>query len=401
MKTKVFVTSEIDDPILAAEELSQKVAKEFPLMTNSVGLLFAYSDMELDILARELYRRLQFPVVGATAIAAMDQNGGFHELSVTLMVFTAEDCQFSTAVSAPITAENVRQQVEETYRRTTDGFDAPPALVYVIPPYKLDIMLDAYTDIFQAVAPGVPFVGGLPSYQEMGDLNATIFNDTICPEQLVMLSISGNLQPVFSVQTVLQKQEIKKRRVTKAKDNVIYTVDNKTFVEYLNEIGMPLQSISDINKTVSLVANPLLVEETGEGFGADFRYLRALHNIDFEHGSGTAIGRVPEGAYVSINPLNRSDIGEAARLGMQAIKEQMRAKEAQGYAFTTVLTVSCIGRYTIMTPKSGVETESLLEELPEGLELAGFYSYGEISPLPTPSGQIPFAHNESLVICAF
>lgn len=401
MDSKILVTFEVDDPMVAAEELEQKLKESGELKKNSIGLLFCYSDMDVAVLAKEIYRRVQLPIIGGTAIASMDRDEGFHEMSVMLTILTADDCDFSLAVSEPIRPENIREQAAVTYRTAAASLDGEPKLAVAIPPYQLDIMLDAYTDVFTEVAPSVPFVGGLPSYNGNGDTNMTVYNGEVYPDRLVLLTISGNLKPVFSLQTVLESQEIKKRRVTHAEDNVIYKVDNLKFTDYLTEIGMPLESISDINKTVSFVANPLLVEDTREGFGKDFKYLRSLHDVDLDVGSATAIGRVPQGGYISIHPLNRNEIGKAALLGIRKLKEKMEEVSKDGYQFSTVLGVSCIGRYVIMTPNSGVEVENLLKEFPQELNLTGFYSYGEISPLEIPGGIMNFSHNESLVLCAF
>lgn len=401
MKSKTFITLEIDDPIIACTELKQQIVQHITLLKNSAGLLFCSSDMDVPTLAKELRKQLGIPVIGATAIAAMNETEGFHDMSVTLMILTADDCDFSIAVSEPVNPQNICSEIEHTYRKMRSGLDAEPKLVCAIPPYQLDIMLDTYTDVFTEIAPGVPFIGGLPSCNGTKDDNLTICNGETYSDRLVMMAISGNIRPVFSLQTVLESNETKKRRVTLSKDNVIYKVDGISFTDYLIEIGMPLKTISDINKTFSFVANPLLIEDTREGFGHDFKFLRTLHEINMADGSGTAIGRIPQGSYVSVHPLSRSEIGETAGIGIRNLSRKMLTESADGYEFSTVLAISCIGRYIIMTPNGDVETINVLKGLREGLNLAGFYSYGEISPLPVPSGLVSFSHNESLVLCAF
>ncbi|MGL5435373.1 MAG: FIST N-terminal domain-containing protein [Lachnospiraceae bacterium] len=401
MKSKVYVTFEMDDSVAACNDLCGQLNAAHERLKNSVGLIFCYSDMESDSLVKELYNRTGIPMIGGTGVASMDHIEGFHEMSVVLIVMTADDCDFSIAVSEPITTSNIVDQIGKTYNTATSGTEGAPELVYVIPPYKLDIMLDSYTEAFTAIAPQVPFIGGLPSCNGNGDENLTIFNGETYPDRLVMLAISGNIRPVFSVQTVLENNQIQKRKVTKAKNNVIYEVDNKVFTEYLIDVGIPLDSIAEGNKSVTFVSNPLLIEDTRDGFGDSFRYLRSLHDVNMQDGSGIAIGQIPEGSYISVHPLNRSEIGEAALKGIRNLNEQMQEQSADGYEFSTVLAISCIGRYVIMTPNGEVETSNILQELPENMSLAGFYSYGEISPLPTPKGLVSFSHNESLVLCAF
>lgn len=401
MKSRTFITFEMNNPVIAVTELKQQIDQQITLLKNSAGLLFCYSDMDVPLLVDELWKRLNIPIIGATAIAALNDTKNFHDMSVTLMILTADDCEFSVSVSEPINPRNIRIETDRTYRKAASSLSGGPKLVYAIPPYQLDIMLDAYTDVFTEIAPEVPFIGGLPSCNGSDDDNLTICNGGTYPDRLVMLAVSGRIRPVFSLQTVLESNETKKRRVTQAKNNVIYKVDDISFTDYLLEIGMPLKTISDFNKTVSFAANPLLIEDTREGFGPDFKYLRTLHEIDMADGSGTAIGRVPLGSYVSVHPLSRGEIGEAARIGIQTLNRKMLSESTDGYEFSTVLAVSCTGRYVIMTPNGEVETVNVLKGLRDGLNLAGFYSYGEISPLPVPGGLVSFSHNESLVLCAF
>lgn len=391
----------MDDPIAACNDLYEQISSDLESLKNSVGLIFCYSDMESDALIKALYERTGMPMIGGTGVASMDHTEGFHEMSVTLVVLTADDCQFNIAASNPITATNITEEIRHTYARATADISGDPGLVYVIPPYKLDIMLDSYTDIFTEIAPQVPFIGGLPSCNGNGDANLTIFNGETYPDRLVMLTISGNIRPLFAVQTVLQNNQLQKRKVTKSQGNVIYEVDNRTFTNYLIDVGIPLNTIAEGNKSVTFVSNPLLIEDTREGFGDDFRYLRSLHDVNMTEGTGTAIGRIPEGSYISVQPLDRKEIGEAALKGIRSINTQMQEQSADGYEYSTILAISCIGRYVIMTPNGDVETKNILKELPPGITLAGFYSYGEISPLPTPKGLVSFSHNESLVLCAF
>ena len=401
MKSKTFITSEIDDPAVAVEELCEQLKHNFTPLANTVGLMYCYSDMELTELAAALYEKLDFPVIGVTAIASMDNVEGFHEMSVSLTVLTADDCDFSISVSDPITPEVVREQVEKLCRRAETDLGTAPKLIYALPPHRLDIMLDAYSEAFAEIAPEVPVIGGLPSCNDQVDENLTIYNKEIYSDKIVMLAISGNIRPVFSVQTVLENNEIKRRKITKAKDNVVYEVDSQRFSDYLIEAGMPLDVLTSKNNAISLVANPLYIEEDREGFGSEFKYLRALHGIHIDDGTGVSIGRIPEGAYLSIHPLTRSEVGSAALLGTRNLVAKMQEVSDSGYQFSTVLGISCIGRYMIMNPNGDVETENILKELPKELNFSGFYGYGELCPLPMEKGFMTFAHNESLVLCAF
>ena len=395
MKSFVNVTEQIDDFPLAVEEL---LAGTSPgeLQRNAVGILLCYSDMDTAGLAAALSQKAKFPIIGCTAIALMENNRGLHDMAASLAVLTCDDCSFSVAVSDPITTSNVSEQIDKTCQAIRNASVEEPKLLYALPPYILNIMLDEYASGFNRCFPGVPLLGGLPSYNATGDENLTIFGGETFSDRLVMLSISGNIRPVFTVQNVVTVDADRKRKVTESKGNVIYRLGDQTFTEYLQEVGLPVESLTQGNATITFVSNPLLLESAQDGFS----FVRTLHEINPDEGTGTAIGQIPQGATLSICSLQRRDIEQAAAAGFKILKDKMDAEQVDGYQYTTVLSVSCIGRYLLMSPDNDAEVKSLLTEFTPGLTLSGFYSYGELGPQGPARTQI-FAHNESLILCAF
>lgn len=395
MQSFVNVTKQIDDIPLAVEELLAGTDAG-ALKRNTVGILLCYSDMDVSELVSALALQASFPILGCTTIATMEHTEGFHDLAATLAILTGDDCPFSLAVSDPITPENVAEQIEKTCRTACRALGEEPKLLYALPPYILNIMLDEYAIGFNRCCPGVPLLGGLPSYNAIGDENLTIFGANAHPDRLVLLAIGGNLRPVFTMQNVTAVDADRKRKVTEAKDNVIYRLGNQTFVEYLEEVGLPVESLIQGNATITFVSNPLLLENAQDGFS----FVRTLHEINLEKGSGTAIGQIPVGATLSICSLQRDEIERSAGEGLRALKEKMAAAEGEGYQYSMVFVVSCIGRHLLMSPNNDAEVNSLLAEFPPNLSLSGFYSYGELGPQGGAQTR-NFAHNESIILCAF
>ena len=395
MKSFVNVTDQIDDLPLAVTELLAGTSSEV-LGKNTVGILLCYSDMDTTELVSALAQKASFPILGCTTIATMEGKGGFHDLAVTLTVLSSDDCSFALGVSDPITPQNVAEQIDKTCRSVCQELGEEPQLLYVLPPYILDIMLDEYAIGFNRCCPNVPLLGGLPSYNAIGDKNLTVFGGEDFPDRMVLLAVGGNLRPVFTVQNVTAVDADRKRKVTESKDNVIYRVGDQTFTDYLREVGLPVESLTQGNATITFVSNPLLLESSQD----DFSFVRTLHEINLEEGSGTAIAQIPVGATMSICSLQRSEIEQAAAAGVKALKEKMAAAQSDGYQYSTVLAVSCIGRHLLMSPNNDAEVNSLLNEFPADLALSGFYSYGELGPQGATRTQ-NFAHNESLILCAF
>lgn len=398
MQSVVNVSYHIDEVEKAAEELVC-LPKNFILQANSIGLLYAYSDMDLEALVALVSQKVSFPVLGCTTVATMDSTAT-HELCATLMVLTADDCTFSTTVSGNITKENIFDEVNTTYLSARASLQEEPKLIFALPAYNLEIMLDEYSTIFNQVAPGIPVLGGLPSYSGEGDTNAIFYRGQLFTQNLVLLCISGNLQPVFEVKNIIGSTMERKRRVTKAEKNVIYTLNDQPFTSYLSELGLHFENMDTLNQTIAFVSNPLLLENVQVAGNSNYSFVRTLHELDYAAGSGTAIGLIPEGATLSICQLNKDDIEKGGAEAMRTLVGKMQ--QNAGYKYSTVLAVSCIGRLTVMLPKASVEGDGIRSQLPQDIAFSGFYSYGELGPLSLSSGAFTnFAHNESLVLCAF
>lgn len=398
MQSSVSVTYEIDDLARAADELVGGISADILRKKSVCGILLCFSDMEHTGMLREVRKRFPHDIIGGTCIANLDQRDGFHEMAATFTVLAADDCLFATAMSDAVTPGAVETVLRDAYGAARAKLDRDPGLIIALPPYTPDIMLDAFPNAFNAIAPGIPVLGGVPSYNAQGDSNLTMHGDAVSRDKLVLLLVSGNIKPVFSVNNVSGTPVEMKRMVTRAKDHVVYSVGSQSFVEYLEEVGIPLAKMLE-GTTTTFVAHPLLLENVTFDGEAGFSFMRTLHRINPEDGSGTAIGAVPPGATLSICSLAAEEIRETARAGMADLVAKMR--ENAGYAYSTILAISCIGRYMLLIPDNGGEVEKLLEQLPPGITLSGFYSYGEVAPIRGEGGRlVNFAHNESLVLCA-
>ena len=60
--------------------------------------------------------------------------------------------------------------------------------------------------------------------------------------------------------------------------------------------------------------------------------------------------------------------------------------------------ISCVGRRLVLGRRTEDELEAVLDGLPRGAELVGFYSYGEISPILAGTSDL---HNQTMTVTAF
>jgi len=121
--------------------------------------------------------------------------------------------------------------------------------------------------------------------------------------------------------------------------------------------------------------------------------VRTILAIDEESGSVTFAGDVPEGRYAR---MMRADLDTLIHAAAGAAG---RAGEGGPTSPELVLLVSCIGRKLLLQMRTDEEVLAAREIFGPDAHFAGFYSYGEISPLtPTAACEL---HNQTMTITTF
>jgi hypothetical protein len=173
------------------------------------------------------------------------------------------------------------------------------------------------------------------------------------------------------------------RLITRSKGNVLYVFDGQSalgvYKRYLGEHAKDLPA--------SGLLFPLSLR-TREG---ETPVVRTILSIDEQAQSLTFAGDVPEGAYGRLMKANFDRLIDgatgAARTSHQAIG---------GAASDLAILISCVGRKLVLQQRIEEEVEAVREVLGGRAVLAGFYSYGEISPF-TPGAKCEL-HNQTMTI---
>jgi hypothetical protein len=176
------------------------------------------------------------------------------------------------------------------------------------------------------------------------------------------------------------------REVTRAEGNVLYSLDGQPalalYKKYLGEraAGLPATGL----------LFPLAIRNDLEEDGVTVRTILAVNEAD---NSITFAGDIPQGGFVSLMRANFERLIDGA------------ADAASHLAFGTytggpllTVAISCVGRRLVLSQRSEDEIEAVLEGLPPGGKLIGFYSYGELSPLA--SGRCDL-HNQTMTLTSF
>jgi hypothetical protein len=175
------------------------------------------------------------------------------------------------------------------------------------------------------------------------------------------------------------------RIVSKAAGSVVYELDGKPILElyktYLGEhaAGLPASAL--------LFPLSVRISENGE-------YLvRTVLGIDEAASSMRFAGDIPQGARVRLMKANFNRLVDGA--GKAAEFATQGGKVSPGLA----LLISCVGRKLVLKQRTEEEVDAVREIMGEKTRIAGFYSYGEISPV---NGFMECSlHNQTMTVTTY
>ena len=158
------------------------------------------------------------------------------------------------------------------------------------------------------------------------------------------------------------------RKVTRCDNNVLFELDGEPALEvykrYLGEHakGLPASGL--------LFPFAMLGSDHNE-----IGLIRTILGVDEAAGSLTLAGDIDPDGYLKLMHASTDALVDGAEAAAEAAQE-MQKNPGEGLA----LLVSCVGRKLVMGGRVDEEVEAVADVFGTGATLAGFYSYGEISP---------------------
>ena len=158
------------------------------------------------------------------------------------------------------------------------------------------------------------------------------------------------------------------RKVTRCDNNVLYELDGEpalsVYKRYLGEHAKGLPA-SGLLFPFAMLGS----DHNASGL------IRTILGVDEAAGSLTLAGDIEANGYLKLMHSNTDALVDGAEEAAQAA-QAMHTDKGTGLA----LLVSCVGRKLVMGGRVDEEVEAVGEVFGLGATLAGFYSYGEISP---------------------
>ncbi len=175
------------------------------------------------------------------------------------------------------------------------------------------------------------------------------------------------------------------RLITKSKKNVLYELDGKPALSiYKNYLG---------EYASGLPGSGLLFPLSIRTDGSENSLVRTILGVNEEENSLTFAGNMPEGTYARLMNANYNRLIEgAADAAQDSIINKTKKPDL-------AILISCVGRKLVLNQRVEEEIEVIRVIYGDKTAIAGFYSYGEISPL-IDSVKCEL-HNQTMTITTF
>lgn len=176
------------------------------------------------------------------------------------------------------------------------------------------------------------------------------------------------------------------RLITRSHSNVLYELDGHSalglYKQYLGEHAQ------------GLPATGLLFPLSLRTHAGEAAVVRTILSVDEVAQSLTFAGDLPEGAYARLMKANFDRLIDGASGAARTSHEAIGSVPPD-----LALLISCVGRKLVLKQRTEDEVEAVREVLGGQATLAGFYSYGEISPF-APGAKCEL-HNQTMTITTF
>jgi hypothetical protein len=379
-------TSELDNPEKAVQDILKQLDMENNLLKNSVGLLFCRSKfVEMGVMG-EVCKSLPFDVLGCTSMyfAVPEQAG---EIMLTVSVLTSDDTEFATGFCESLTRENVGDCIDRSYRETAATLGGTPDLIFAFPPTMINLTIDMMSMALERACGGLPVFGTVALDSDVYIRNPqTIYKGAAYSDRMGLLLFKGPVKPQFFIQRFPEKSTLYQDAViTGADDSHLISINNKSALSFLEEVGLVQKGKSDYTQAI-----PLVIDDCD---GAKSEVVVVQHITP--NGTLMCSRRVPVGGVLNIGAITQEHVLESARTLIQDIKENEGG--------TGLFILSCFLRSIVLGEGAVAEVKMMQREL---AVFPGSYLYlnsgGELCPRYKSSGNTENqALQYAIVACKF
>ncbi|MCR5788894.1 MAG: FIST C-terminal domain-containing protein [Lachnospiraceae bacterium] len=372
MRSIQAFTNEVDDIGLAVAELKAGVDTS-QFLKNTCGIVFCGFEPDMDLLVKALREAFSFPFFGCTGIGVLS-TGGYSQSSISLLILTADDVEFSIGLTEEIRTPADIHYFADTYHACRQRLSAKDKLIFTYVPWLSDITFDEIVSLLDEESHQVPVYGGIASDGWTFDSTFVFTDQEASRSKGVMMVLSGNLQPIFTIEHSTTLTTNLHKVVTKAEGTVVYELDGKPVTEFIREMGL----ITDKTMVIlDFLGTPFLATQKTKD-GDEIDTLRCLGVIDHEKQACGYIGKIEEGSELNMVLISKEDIENSVKAAFDEILKQINSSE--DYRYSSIFCSSCAARYCLLVADKNAEGRAYEGRLPEGVNVQGVYIYGEFCP---------------------
>lgn len=245
---------------------------------------------------------------------------------------------------------------------------------------------DLVTGLRRAAPEGIQVTGGLAGDAERFEKTLVIYGDRAVPAQLIAIGFYGSKLRIGYGSLGGWDSFGPERLITRSEGNVLYELDGQSALDLYRKYLGPYAK----NLPTSSFLFPLGLRTTEGEEGV----VRTVLTIDEDQEAMIFAGDMPEGHYARLMKANFDRLIGGAELAAEHSSTGLAGDSAD-----FALLISCVGRKIVLKQRIEEELDGVRRVLGDGATLAGFYSYGEISPFSAET--TCRLHNQTMTITTF
>ncbi len=359
----------------AVQELVDQCEKQLEGQTPKAGVLFTCLEIEHNVLLAKLMDNWpDLELIGCTTDGELSSREAFQEDSSTLMLFASDTVSFKACVG-----RNLSQDITGSLKQGVEDIDKPVPLCIMLPESLTISGTSLVSELQGLLGEDTILVGGASADQWNFEQCHQFIGTEVLTDSVPFLCVMGDVEVsvgIASGWTPLGERGL----VTRAEGMVVHEIDHKPALDfYRHYIG---EAHLDNLQEYPLAVFP---EEEDDVF-----FLRTVFSFDREEGWIQFAAMLPENSAVQLTEAGRNEVLSACESSIQSALERFSGKTPQG-----ALLISCAVRKQVLGTRTHEEYEKFAHAISPDLPVAGFYSYGEIGPLPG-NNKSRF-HNETFI----
>ncbi len=304
-------------------------------------------------------------IVGCTTAGELSSDFGFSDASISIMVIGSDTLTIGVGIGHDLSRDPMAATTRAVHM-AKDRLGKGERLCLVFPNGLHDSPETILDTLNRQVAPDCMIFGGLSARHWQGRTpTRQFYGNRVYEDALPLMLIGGPVRHQFVLSNSWEPVG-NRESVSRAAGHELLEIGGRSALAFFRNSLGPHSSPA--------LEFPLAVyEDEDSGF-----YIRSP--MDYHESTGGVVFStpIPQGASVQLTEATRGGLLEDMGLKL----EGLAAHSGPWVNTAACLVFSCATRKQILGTQTSKEIDLLRRKLPESLPILGFYSYGEISPIP-------------------